>query len=216
MRFDPKALLAGHTMLEIRDLLRWMGHSEFNAEAIGHRIGVSAEQLPTFIAALKDAGLIERGPWARDVTWQSSERGGALAMARATKPIKRARAEQELQSFLDRVKAMRDDPKFLYRCRQVLLFGSMLTDIPEVGDVDVAVELASKAPDNETRVAQDRAYMNAQLAAGRRPRNIVEMHFMAQLDAKAFLKNRSRILSVHTTDDPVLKKTKTKVLVDDP
>jgi hypothetical protein len=74
--------------------------------------------------------------------WNASPKGCALAMASAAKPMKRAKAEEQLSLFLNRVADLNDSRKAAWWVRQVALLGSMLTDVPEVNDVDVMIELA--------------------------------------------------------------------------
>ena len=70
-----------------------------------------------------------------------------LAYASAAKPIHRKTADRLLSEFMERVHAVSATPEYLFWVSEAILFGSMLSDVKRLGDVDVAVTLESKARD---------------------------------------------------------------------
>lgn len=94
--------------------------------------------------------LVEEGyaepitPVGRLMCWKTTIKGRQLSLATAAKPISRANAEKKLSEFLERVKIIRDDPRFLYKVTRVAVFGSYLSDSKNPGDIDLAVGLARK------------------------------------------------------------------------
>ena len=80
-----------------------------------------------------DRGLID--PTITKLT----ETGEALALAKANPRTPLAKAQAVLNSFLDRIEALRCNPDGVQDVDQVWLFGSLMRGADSVGDIDVAV-----------------------------------------------------------------------------
>jgi predicted nucleotidyltransferase len=107
-------------------------------------------------------------------------------------------------------------PDLLYRVRRVVLFGSMLTDVPMVSDVDLAVELAPKQADGEKQRALERAQILEELEFGRTFSSFLQKLLYPRQRVLSFLKARSRVLQIVDPSDGVLKRAKKKVIFEDP
>jgi predicted nucleotidyltransferase len=95
-----------------------------------------------------DRGLID--PTITKLT----ETGEALALARANPRAPLAKAQAVLNSFLDRIEALRRNPDGVQDVDQVWLFGSLMRGADSVGDIDVAVTRSRRphfANDHEGR-----------------------------------------------------------------
>ena len=117
---------------------------------------------------------------------------------------------------MNRVDQVNADSRFLYRVRKVILFGSFLTDVPFLGDLDLAVELDRKEPDGEKHVQMALARARGVAEKGRRFSNFVEMIFFAEQEVKLFLKARSRIIQMTDSRDGILKMAEYRVIYEDP
>lgn len=218
MRINRTTRAAGYPARVIRDLLRGLGESVWEVDAVAARLHVGRPAARKVIDHLLTAGYVRvdtkvpsRGPW-----FARTPKGTRLALASAAQPLTRVSAERLLQAFMERVTAMNDNPYYLYRVSKVVLFGSMLTAKPRVSDVDVAVELKPKLNDAQ---AQQRAYDARVLHAlrtGRRFRNIFDEVFWPMHEVRLFLKSRSRAISIHDASDLVLVRTATRVLFPPP
>jgi len=133
--------------------------------------------------------------------WKTTNRGRQLALATAAKPISRAAAEKKLSEFLERVKVVRDDPRFLYKVTRVAVFGSYLGGGEDLGDIDLAVGLAHKETDRDKqRELNSRHCWEAQ-ARGRRFGTKLEMLYWPQTEVRRFLKARSGRFSFHYLEE---------------
>ena len=126
-------------------------------------------------------------------------------MATAAKPIRRSTADRLVNEFLSRVEKVNGEPSFLYEVRKATIFGSYLTDAEELGDVDIAVELASKIADKHERQRQEDAKIHEARAQGRSFSNMVAELFWPYVEVMRFLRARSGYLSLHAPDDGVLE-----------
>ena len=116
-----------------------------------------------------------------------------------------------LNDFIARVEEVNSNEKYVYKVKKVLLFGSYIRpDVMELNDIDIAVELAPKFDDPDVLQKKGDDYTRAAIERGRQFSHWLEEMFFPQTDIKTFLKNKSRYISLHTTDDGVLEVTETK------
>lgn len=105
-----------------------------------------------------------------------------LARHKFIKRLTRTDAEQKLQEFLARVSDWNSrDPG--YWVQNVWLFGSMITDSPDVGDIDLVCEYCHNK-DSANGLTEDEAF--ALFASGK----------CVTDEVKRFIKNRSKYLSM--------------------
>lgn len=212
MKLDCTQLIAGYPILSIRDLFKW--RSVLCRENIEDRMKISAAKATHLIKELVKLGYLElmpsdfpeeKGRW-----YELLPMGRTLALARAVPPMKRAKAEQLLAQLLNRVQEVNTSPNFLYKVDKVLVFGSYLrSEVAELNDLDVAVELTAKHTNPDERQAAARALVKEAYQAGRSFSGFMDELLYPYNMTKTFLRNRSRYLSLHTTDDAVLTQTET-------
>lgn len=204
MRINAKDRLYGYPALAIRKLLRaanW-GMSPAHAAA---ELSLDAEAAAALIAALEADGFLEpphdagHGDGPR---WQLSVKGAALSMASAAAPMKRAAAEAMLLAFLGRVEQVRDGAGFVKKVSSVVLFGSAMTEAPDLGDLDVAIAFRPLHADRDEQLAAENFCRDSAEADGH------NLDFYARLSwpdvmVRRFLKGRHPI-SMH---DPVTDET---------
>lgn len=117
--------------------------------------------------------------------WRTTTAGNAMAMAKATRPIPRAKAEGELSAFLARVAEINASERFLCRVEAVVLFGSLLDPgVEHVNDVDVAVTIRLK-PTNANVAELSLAHARA---SGRRFARFTDEVFWPELEVRLYLK----------------------------
>ena len=121
-----------------------------------------------------------------------------------------------MSEFLDRVRQVNCNSRFLYRVRKIVVFGSFLSDAPFIGDLDLAVDLCPKKKDSRKHSELIRARANEAASYGRRFRNYVEGLRFAEQEVIMFLKARSRILQLTRCDDGVLNITESRVIYESP
>ena len=203
MRIDPKTTIAGQPAVRVRDFLRRHTGS-WGLPRLREQLKIDEVAARRLVKALlkrrliqKDSRWKDEGPY-----WRMTLAGSTFSLATAAKPVRREIAEAAVAAFLQRVREVNSDPRFLYRVVEVEAFGSYLTDAKQLGDVDLAVKLESKEPDAKRREATEENHIHQARTGGRRFQNVVDKIFWPQLEVRLYLKARSRVLSIHEPDDP--------------
>ncbi len=149
--------------------------------------------------------------------YEISTRGQALANASAAKPITRKTADRLLQGFIERVHDLNSRPEYLFRVESVALFGSMLSDTDRLGDVDLAIELQSKAADEMEFRNWSQSRRSAARTKGKRFASTFESAAWPTLEIYLYLKSGSRSLSLHEFRElAALGEVRYQVLLGDP
>ena len=78
--------------------------------------------------------------------------------------------------------------------------------------MDLAVTLKSKERDARRREALEHEHIRRALDSGRRFRNIIEELFWPKYEVLQYLKARSRVVSLHESDDPIKLGAKRRVI----
>jgi predicted nucleotidyltransferase len=214
MKLDTTQLIGGYPILRIRDMFK--RQSEFSCESVEWLMKLSTAKATRLIKELVQLGYLEFMPprtaaeHADKTKWyELTSEGRTSALARAVPPMKREKAEKLLAEFMDRVQEVNTSPGFLYKVDKVLVFGSYLR--PEVTELnDVAVELTTKFADPDERRKASDALVATAYKAGRSFSGFMDQLLYPYSMTKTFLRNRSRYLSLHTTDDEVLHLTETR------
>jgi len=216
MRIDPQSQVAGVPAVVLRDFLRQVINNEWTTEAVVKGLKLSHARAERVISRLLSEGYIKETELRRRrQLYQLAPLGRRLALATAARPLTRETAQRNLQEFLDRVRALNEDDRFCYRVQRVLLFGSFLAEQDRINDIDVAVELARRENDPDRWDAARHACIRKALAEGRQFRNLTEELCWPEIEVQRFLKSRSRAISLHPADDPVLKMTLVRVIFED-
>jgi hypothetical protein len=200
MRIVSDELIASYPTLEVRGFL------------------LSPRAATIFRNKLKVLGFIEElDKWHERRTFRLTIKGQALANASAAKPIHRKTAERLLDQFLERVKRVNDTQEYVYRVEHVVLFGSMLSDIDRLGDVDVAVQLQPKVDKHDGFQEWSMARRRAAEAKGRNFRGVLDWAMWPTQEIFLQLKARSSGLSLHDFSEvEKLPNVRYKVLLGDP
>ena len=202
MKIDARADYCGVELLRIRDLLR-SSTGSLNTSYIQKRLVVEASKAREILTALIDDGLVEEAQWPGYYTLTLD--GAQLANATAARKVKRATAEAAVRGLLARVETVNTSCEYLYRVRDIKVFGSFLGTEPYVSDVDLCVNLEPKY-DQEEMVILAREQIAAERRNGRRFRNLVHELGWPQYKVLGYLKSRSPVLSIELGDDPILER----------
>jgi len=188
----------------------------WDIENVMYFFDLDREKADALIIELEREGYIKKESKFRDKQlWRNSIKGNALALASAAKPILRTTAERKINEFLVRVNEINRNEYYLYKIKKVVLFGSYMSEAEKLGDIDLAIEIVPKETDCNKfqKLAIERSREAKQ--NGRQFSNIVEEVFWPQSEVLKYLKSRSRSISIHFTDDPVLKNSKHKVIFEE-
>lgn len=188
MRLDKTETIRGVRMMVVRDLLRGMGPGSVSAGFVKDRTG----------ADIVDA-LVARGwlkpKYSRNGTqyYSSTVAGDAVGNAHFVKPLPRARADRLAAEMLRRADAINADADLIYRIKTIRAFGSYITDSPDVGDIDLEVELEYKREKGDRPNEVNRARARA---SGKTMSYWDEGRY-GEREVKLLLKGRSPYLSFH-------------------
>ncbi len=147
MRIAKSQVVAGYPALTVRTLLRRCRSCTIVPATAAHDLKSDEREGSVFLRGLASLGLVEsveHEPRDETQAYEITSRGLACANASAAKPITRRTANSALAQFMERLHAVNANAEYLHRVESALLFGSMLTEIERLGDVDLAVELSPK------------------------------------------------------------------------
>ncbi len=196
MRIDPDDRIAGYPILTIRTVLR---KRVFKPDAVEKVLEVDGREAGRVIKALKKEGYICQlfGDDPPPDVWQTTPEGSMLASAHARPPISREEAKGLMDEFMKRIGRAREDDRFLYDAGQVIVFGSYLTDVDELNDIDliVKVRVKGKFKDHYDDALRDR--LEAAQAIGLRLKRDVDYRPYPRRGLLRFLRGVSRYLSFH-------------------
>jgi predicted nucleotidyltransferase len=200
MRIKSADNIAGRPATLVRGFFRNYD-GDFHLASVQRFFGVGPATARKIVKSLVVAGFAEPGAAGRVGYWKTTNRGRQLALATAAKPISRAAAEKKLSEFLERVMAVCDDPRFLYKVTRVAVFGSYLGDSKDLGDIDLAVGLTHKETDLHKQRELNSQHCREAQARGRRFGTKLEMLYWPQTEVRRFLKARSWCLSFHYLEE---------------
>jgi predicted nucleotidyltransferase len=151
------------------------------------------------------------------VGFELTFRGEAFASASAAKPVFRKTADTLLQQFLERLDSVHSNPDYAYGVESAVLFGSMLSEVERLGDVDIAIELLPRvAEEAEFRKWFDRR-RDAAREQGSHFRSTFDWIFWPREEIFQMLRSRSRTLSLHGIHDLAeMEGVRYRVLCGDP
>lgn len=216
MRIDSDQKIAGLPATQIRHLTRRIGGRAVFASFVADVLEISEKEATSVLCQLRDEGYVESERHGKTECWGLTVEGRALAMATAARPVKRSTAQRVLREFMARVHQVNRDDYHLYRVTKVVVFGSYLGSEPELGDLDLAIELQPKHFDRDQQLALERERTRTASENGRHFGNVIEQLFWPQQEVRQFLKARKRTISLHSTDDEILKSAPHEVLYEEP
>ena len=130
-------------VVKARNVLRaWRYGGSDNASEICNRadVGLDAPVVAMLLQEFEDRGLIGTEVYERgSERWGLTEAGIAFVTASGKGRTPKARAQAALDALLARCAEVNADPANPYHVDQVWLFGSMIRDVPDVGDIDLVV-----------------------------------------------------------------------------
>jgi predicted nucleotidyltransferase len=217
MHINTKDSICGINILSVRKFLRASGRLQsWRSEYVASFLKLDEKNSYELLAELEKRGYIEKEELRNgEQYWHNTVSGNSLGGASAAKPYKRKTAEKALAEFMKRVQTVNSNPYYLYKLTKVILFGSYLTDAPEVNDVDIALEISPKEEDRELRGLQLEKRRAKMEKSGKRFNSILEWAGVAEIEVWNFLKSRSRIISMHVATKELFELAGGKVIFDE-
>jgi hypothetical protein len=201
MRITKEEVVAGHSAMRVRGFLRRFKRGFFTLSAAEGFMQLKSRQAAEFINDMVTLKLIEPTmPFGNNAAFQVATLGHAFANATAAKPISRGTAERVLREFVDRVNAVNTSEEYAFIVQSAVLFGSMLSRVDRLGDVDVAIDLRRRILDSAKFKQQCDRRRHLAEERGRAFPTVFEWATWPQKEVVLQLKARSRSLSLHEFD----------------
>ena len=198
MKLNRDKPVAGMDILKLRNVLRKSARGNLSHVSIMKEFSVNARKANKMIADLVTLELICPYEIRRDKQtryYETTIKGNALGFAKASKAVSRATADRVLGELLDRVARVNGYCEPAYQVESVIVFGSYLSNVTRLNDLDIAVELVGKWNDNATfKTACDASTDRAE-KTGRRFRDFFEQMAWPRTEVMLILKNRSRTIT---------------------
>ena len=194
MRIQSSDLIVGQPALAIRKVLRSRTH--IMVDTIVDTLEVDLETARQVLKDLATEGYIEASEDFEGM-WRTTMQGNAVANAKAGRPITRRTADRLVEEFLVRVNEINACDDYAFRVKQVVIFGSYLSDIPTLGDVDLSIELSHRYDDPQEHESHCKARIEHALQQGRHFSTFVHELDWPEEEVRHILKGRSRGLSLH-------------------
>lgn len=140
MRLDWDEKIAGLTMMEVRHAVCRLTH-DTHAASVASVIGIAPDAAEALVGELFNRGWIEDagGGYIRTTVI-----GNAVAQAKKLKPISRAQADKLFVAVVTAASEVNDDERYAHSVAKLGVFGSYLGHAEELGDLDIAYELAPR------------------------------------------------------------------------
>lgn len=161
-------LIVGRDAVEIRDVMRELGHRAHTVRALATALGIGDAEAGDLVSALIAEGLVEPEQRPGPIAFGSGEdrdsatfytttiSGNALGKARIGKPMTRAQAQELLDGVLRRAEAVNSTDEWLHWVEEIVLYGSFGRPGDEpVGDIDLGVRIRQRHPHAEYVELQD-------------------------------------------------------------
>ena len=197
MRIARHMFIAGVPAISLRDALKQMGDGDWRPASLAARLDLTEAEGKRLCSQLAADGLLTGRDWSGEQLYSLATQGNALALASAARPISRAKAEELVAALIQRARMINADSAYVFGVNQIIAFGSYVASSPDLGDVDVAVELYPKHSDPTAQQAACQKYTDDAQNAGRRFRSTFDLIVAPRTDVFSVLKNKSKYISIH-------------------
>ena len=198
MNIERNQIIAGMPALEARDWIRKCRSVDgLSIKDIAGIWKIPKLAAKGHIQAFEDEEYLEKSSGNKNQElWNSTKKGNCLALSSAGKRYTRATADRNYAQFIGRVHEINASDKYLFQVTKVAVFGSYLTDVPTVGDIDIFIWLEEKKKflDGYQKLQEERTIQMQ--AEGRHFPSYGELLHWPELDVRKYLKNRSRVLRI--------------------
>jgi predicted nucleotidyltransferase len=205
MQVSSNDTLAGIPLIDIRNFLRrYPKGCGFTVSSIEDELGVASSQAGLIAQAMTEAGFIEpmseRETGGHDASryYSRTKFGSRLCATRFVKRITRAKADALVKQMLERIAEINARDELVFRIKRVRAFGSYASDAPEVGDIDLAVDLEQRYPEKDI-IEQLLARAKA---SGKCLNSYMDRLNYAETEVERLLKGRSPYLAIEGANCP--------------
>jgi hypothetical protein len=145
---------------------------------------------------MAEKGYVKKSDYAISGSWwEVAAAGRRIALANATKRIRREAADRMVSALLQRVNEVNSSNYYLFRVAKVIAFGSYVDEESHIGEIDVEIQLEPKEPDKGKHFHAIEQRAGKERSKGRRFGTHAEELDSGELEVLLYLKSRSRYLS---------------------
>jgi hypothetical protein len=205
MRIVSGQMICGVDVLSLRHVFRRLrGFNSFSVELFAKKLDCSIAHAQTVTRALATEGYITpEMPGGFDPSWRLTGKARALALASAANPLTRPTADRLVQGFLTRAMTVNANAELSFVVSDAVIFGSYLTEVQRVNDVDIGFRLAKRMADSDPREDVKRR-VTAARTRGRVFHSSFDEMYWPRTEVLLSLKSRSRGISLHDMDDDAI------------
>jgi predicted nucleotidyltransferase len=200
MKVELTKAVAGKSLRAIRDFFRKT--NRLNLHTASRYLQMSMPEARAFLLELVRAGYVELDTTSTERTSESeyevTDLGQRLKNAKALRRIGRDKAHEIVCRLKARVTQINANDDYVYRVKELRVFGSYVDGSADLGDVDVAVELEVRPQYAGDIVGASR---NRARAAGKQVKSFMDEIAYGEREVRGALKGVSRHLSLHSMDD---------------
>ncbi len=220
MRIRRAQEIEGMPAVKARNLLRAMMQvgGPVTVSYVARVLGVEGLKATEALQRFAQAGLVQRRDlpgWDVGELWEITTDGHRVALASAALPVRRSVAEEAVRGLIDRARAVNSSCDYTYCVAEIRIFGSYLTDVERLGDVDLVICLRPRFSDIDVQWKANQRRVDLAAAHGRRFSSTFQSLIWPQVEVLRFLKRGRRFLSFHDPDDPILPLTRSKVVFEE-
>lgn len=212
MRISRDQIICGVPAFDLRAAFKRLRAGGWDAESLKHTLDVEAGVADAVLQQLLAEGYAEPTSFARGrQIYEVTTKGRALALSSALAPINRQKADGLVAEVIQRATEINGDSQELYHVAKLWAFGSYLSEADQLGDVDIAFELARNNADWPPMPEGEYAYSEATAPKSwlRDDLGVLAWPYEAVLRR---LKARRRHISLHPSTDAVLEGTEMKLI----
>lgn len=212
------SMFLGVPLVRARNLLVAMTEYYWNATVIAglSRVRLDIQTTAMLMQEFKDRGLFD---WdERGLRWELNPSGIALATASGMPRARRDRAEAVLAELLASAADLNANPDMPYHVDRIWLYGSMLGDSEDVGDVDVVVT-KKWSPEYERLEATERgkradAYARRRVPLHRRNTVVGSVYVAHTLFSTSLFGRKNPLLSPGAEDELIAMAVPCRLIFD--
>lgn len=192
--------LSANTMVcgvRAHDLRRLFKDDHFGEPITARVLRLKGTDTSTVLRCLRRQGWIKPSPLFKGA-WSPTLKGGALSTVTFGPRIRRATADRLMKGLIHRLQIV-NRRGFAFTVESVIVFGSYLSDAPDLGDIDLAVHLRPRHDDvqKQLRLEEHRRSM----APRYRVATEAKRESWPEKEVLVFLRNRSPRFSFHELDE---------------
>jgi len=192
--------ICGLPVKRVRDACKKLGDFEFSVEGLRKALKLKSSEHPKITDDLLKNNLIARvqDSHASSDHYELTEQGRRLANAVLLKRINREKADELIKQLIARATEVNARAELTHWVQSLRVFGSYVSDRPDLGDIDVAVTLCPRTPDGKPNI---QASLDRAEASGKTFGNYLQQLFYGQHEVQQILKARSPFISIHSGEE---------------